>query len=110
MSSTSFIITLVHKVRNTVSEAVTEFSLERLCFYSVRKWLGAQILSLLCFSHPELLIVLSLLLAGEFCSPGTLRGKKEEVIQEVGQINELATPTGQRERRIWGSECAYGYG
>lgn len=29
---------------------------------------------------------------------------------EVGQINELVTPAGQSERRIWDSECAYGYG
>lgn len=54
-------------------------------------------------SHSEHLIFSSLLLSGRFCSSGTLRKKKKEVIQKGGKLmNEWVTPAEQSERRNLG--------
>lgn len=63
MSPTSFIIAWLHTVRYTwkwgSSRVGFQIWLESVCPYSMRTWLGAQVLSIFCFSHPEPLIFLS---------------------------------------------------
>lgn len=66
--------------------------------------------SLICFSHPELLIFLFLLLSGKYCSPDTLIKKKKggshkrRAYQSISHSSRAESKT-----KIWDLECVYRY-